>query len=76
MVINMINWIKNKFKQIKRVPVIPVPKCTRCGLRATYDMTTTFNEEVIEFRLCGSCLEEYNALYNSRWIPPLVKKEE
>ena len=78
MVINMIDWIKNKFKKIKRVPVIPVPKCNRCALRATYNLTTTISdsEEVVEFRLCVPCLEEYNALYNSRWIPPPILKEE
>ena len=69
----MFNWLRNK---IKRVPEIPVPKCAKCGLRASYDLVTTYDEVVIDFKLCEPCLEDYNAQYNSRWIPPLVKKEE
>tara|TARA_R110000744_G_scaffold78461_1_gene154546 strand:+ start:393 stop:617 length:225 start_codon:yes stop_codon:yes gene_type:complete len=74
----MINWIKGKLQGIKKVPIISVPKCNRCALRATYNLTTsiTNSEEVIEFKLCEPCLEEYNALYNSRWIPPPILKEE
>lgn len=73
MVILMLKWFKNK---IKRVPEIPVPKCARCGLRASHELTTTYDEVVIEFKLCVPCLEDFNAQYNSRWIPPLVTKEE
>ena len=69
----MFNWFKRK---IKRVPEIPVPKCTKCGLRALHDLTTTYNEKVLEFKLCNSCLEDYYAQYDSWWIPPPIKKEE
>ena len=36
----------------------------------------TYDEVVMDFKLCEPCLEDYNAQYNSRWIPPPIKKEE
>ena len=71
----IIEFFRNRWK---KEPVIPVPKCTRCGLKASYEMVTSFKHriEVIEFRLCEDCMAEYNAMYNSRWIQPPKKKEE
>ena len=70
--------ILNFFRRRKKEPEIYVPKCSRCGLASLYEMMTSFvhSGEVIEFKLCESCLEEYNAKYNSRWIPPPITKKE
>lgn len=76
----MINWFKNKFKRINP-PTLP--KCSKCGLGAVYEMTIYThlinteedNRTFIKSRICESCKEELSMSYDPHWLPPVIRSE-